>query len=120
MEFFELKIWKKGYELVLEVYRVTGLYPKEERFGLISQTREAANSVIAQIAEAHGRYSFSDRVRVLYQARGEAAEVRSHLRVAFGLKYLADKNFQHLDKEYSGLGAGVNSYIRSLSRYKKS
>lgn len=120
MEFYELNIWKKGYELVLEVYRVTSQYPKEERFGLVAQTREAAISVIAQIAEAHGRYSFSDRVRVLYQARGEAAEVRSHLRVAFGLKYLSTKDFQYLDTEYNGLGVGINSYIASLSRYKKS
>lgn len=120
MEFFDLKIWKKGYELVLEIYKVTGRYPKDERFGLVAQTREAANSVIAQVAEAHGRYSFSDKVRVLYQARGEVAEVRSHLRVASGLKYLSDKDFQYLDAEYRGLGVGINSYIASLSRYKKS
>ena len=119
MEFYELKIWEKGYELLLKVYEVTSKYPPEEKYNLVSQTRSATNSVIAQIAEAQGRYSFADRVRVLYQSRGECVETRSHLRVANGLKFLPDEDFKYLDKEYSGLAKGINSYIKSLSRYKK-
>jgi len=97
MEFYELEIWKKGYELLLKVYEVTSKYPPEEKFNLVSQTRSAANSVIAQIAEAHGRFSFADRVRVLYQSRGECIETRSHLRVANGVKYLSENDFKYLD-----------------------
>lgn len=119
MEFYELNIWKKGLELLLNVYVVTGEYPKEEKYNLISQTRSSANSVIAQIAEAFGRYSFADRIRVLYQARGESEETRSHLRVAMGLEYLEKEKFDYLDNEYRGLGAGINAYIKSLSKRKK-
>lgn len=119
MEFYELNIWKKGNELLLEIYRVTGKYPKEEKYNLISQTRSSVNSVVAQIAEAFGRYSFADKVRVLYQARGEVEETRSHLRVAFGLGYLNKEKFEELDNEYRGLGAGINSYINSLSKHKR-
>ena len=119
MEFYELNIWKKGYELLLEVYQLTATYPKEEKYNLISQSRSSANSIIAQIAEACGRYSFADKIRVLYQSRGESEETRSHLRVAYGLKYINKEMFEHLDSEYRGLGAGINSYIKSLSKYKK-
>lgn len=119
MEYYELKIWKKGYELLLYVYKVTAEYPVEEKYNLTSQTRSAANSIIAQIAEAHGRFSYADKVRVLYQARGECSEVRSHLKVARGLKYLSKKDFEYLDREYLGLGKGINSYISSLSKHKK-
>lgn len=119
MEFYELTIWKKGYELLMRIYKATSTYPREERFGLTSQTRDAANSIIAQIAEAHGRYSFADRIRVLHQARGEAEEVRSHLRVGLGLDYLPRDEFDYLDKEYAGLAMGINAYIKSISRYKR-
>jgi len=61
--FHELAIWKKGLELVLFVYKVTAKYPPEEKYNLTSQTRSSSNSVIAQIAEAHGRYFFADKVR---------------------------------------------------------
>ncbi|MBM4402175.1 MAG: four helix bundle protein [Candidatus Cloacimonetes bacterium] len=54
--FYELEIWKNGLKLLLDVYKITAQYPKEEKYDLTSQTRRAANSVIANIAEAHGRF----------------------------------------------------------------
>jgi hypothetical protein len=41
----ELRVWRKSYELCLEVYRITAEFPKEERYGLISQIRRSVVSV---------------------------------------------------------------------------
>ena len=114
--FDNLNIWKKGYKLLIEIYRITATFPKEEKYGLASQMRDSANSVISNIAEAHGRYYFADKARVLYTSRGECEETRSHLRVALGLKYIDRKVFAYLDKEYEGLSKGISSYIRSLKK----
>ena len=118
--FQDLKIWQKGYELLMRVYEVTSKYPSEEKFGLVSDTRRSANSVIANIAESHGRYFFADKIRVLYIARGETEETRSHLRVALGRKYLSKDEFEFLDKEYEGLGVGINFYIQDLKKQHSS
>lgn len=115
-DFHKLNIWKKGFALLIEIYKITATFPKEEKYGLCSQMRNSSNSVIANIAEAHGRYYFADKARVLYTARGECEETRSHLRVALGLKYIDNKVFNHLDEEYEGLTKGISSYIRSLRR----
>lgn len=112
--FYELKIWQKGYELLMKIYEVTSEFPKEEKYSLTSQLRNSANSVIANIAEAHGRYYYADKVRVLYTSRGEVEETRSHLRVAYGLKYVEKGIFTLLDKEYEGLSKGISTYIRKL------
>jgi len=112
--FRDLNIWKKGYELLMKVYRLTKKYPREEKFGLIEQTRRSANSVIANIAESHGRFYFADKARVLYQARGEVEETRSHLTVAYSQKYITKGEFTKLDKEYEGLFRGISSYVESL------
>lgn len=116
--FFELEIWQKGYELLMEIYKITAKYPAEEKYNLIAQTRNAANSVIANIAESHGRYYFADKIRVLYTARGECEETRSHLKVAEGLRYLNKEIFDRLSNEYEGLSKGISSYISSLNRKK--
>lgn len=117
--FYDLDIWKKSFELTLGVYRITTNYPPVEKYNLVSQTRSAANSVCANIAEAHGRYYYADRVRVLYQARGEVEEVRSHFRVAWKLGYLNEDEFDKLDSEYEGLSKGISAYIKSLSKKKR-
>lgn len=88
--FRDLKIWQKGYELLMKVYEVTSKYPAEEKYGLVADTRRSANSIIANIAESHSRYFFSDQIRVLYIApRGEVEETRSHLSVGLGRNYLS-------------------------------
>jgi four helix bundle protein len=112
--FRDLKIWQKGYELLMKIYEVTAKYPPEEKYGLSADTKRSANSIIANIAESHGRYFFKDKIRVLYVARGEIEEVRSHLNVALGRKYLSKEDFEFLDKEYEGLGVGLNFYIHDL------
>lgn len=98
----------------MRVYRSTRGFPSEEKFGLTDQLRRSANSIIANIAESQGRYFLKDKVRVLYQARGELEETRSHILVAKELKYISQNDAAVLDGEYNGLGIGINSYIRSL------
>jgi four helix bundle protein len=114
--FYDLNIWQKGYALLMEIYKITTVFPKEEMYGLSSQVRNSANSIIANIAEAHGRYYFADKTRVLYTSRGECEETRSHLRVALGLKYIDKKVFGQLDREYEGLSKGISSFIRVLKK----
>ena len=40
--FGDLAVWQKAHQMVLRVYRITGSFPAEERFGLSSQMRRAA------------------------------------------------------------------------------
>jgi four helix bundle protein len=43
--FTELKVWQRSHALALSIYRLTGSFPADERFGLTSQLRRAAVSV---------------------------------------------------------------------------
>jgi four helix bundle protein len=53
----KLDVWKKAIDFVVAIYRVTERFPKEEKFGLISQIRRAAVSIPANIAEGAARRS---------------------------------------------------------------
>ena len=46
----DLDIYKESYKLSLEIYKITAKYPKDEIFGLTSQIRRAAISVVLNIA----------------------------------------------------------------------
>ncbi len=54
-DFRKLKVWHKVHSLTLAVYEATRRFPKEELFGLTSQTRRASVSIGANIAEGWGR-----------------------------------------------------------------
>jgi four helix bundle protein len=114
--FHNLEIWKKAYELVLIIYSCTRDFPASERYILVDQLRRSSNGIVANIAESQGRYSYKDKVRVLYQARGEIFETRSHLKVAEGLKLISSVKFRQIDTEYEGLLVGLNRYIGYLTR----
>jgi len=69
--FEDLSVWRKAHQMVLCVYRVTGSFPAEERFGLTSQMRRAAVSVPANLAEGFKKRGVPDKLNI---TQGEEAE----------------------------------------------
>lgn len=43
--FRDLEIWKLGMEILIDVYKITGKFPKAETYGLTGQMRRAAISI---------------------------------------------------------------------------
>jgi four helix bundle protein len=62
-KFKNLKIWQEGINVVLNVYKITSLFPDEEKFGLISQMRRCSVSIPSNIAEGYGRNSDAEMNR---------------------------------------------------------
>ncbi|MBU2542004.1 four helix bundle protein, partial [Patescibacteria group bacterium] len=117
-KFYQTDIWQEGFELVKEVYKITREYPEDERFALTSQTRRSSNSVLANSAEAHGRFYFKDKIRVMYIVRGEIEETQSHLWVAHSQKYIKQEKWLELEKRYESLKIKVNNQINDWHKQK--
>ena len=84
----ELKVWKKSYELCLEIYRITAKFPKEEKYGLTSQLRRSVVSIPSNIAEGYGRKTTSDYVRLLYISYGSICELETQILLAGDLNLI--------------------------------
>ena len=97
--FTELKVWQCSHALVLELYRITGGFPAEERFALTSQLRRAATSVPTNIAEGSRRQGNPDYARFLNIAQGSLAEVEYLLILSRDLGYIPPTDFDRLVAE---------------------
>lgn len=82
----DLIAWRKGMDLVTEIYRVTRAFPRDEMYGLTSQLRRAAVSVPSNIAEGQARFSRKEFHHFLSQSRGSLAEVETQLAIAQNLQ----------------------------------
>ena len=86
----ELLAWQEAMKLVAAVYRETANFPKDERYGLVVQTRRAAVSIPSNIAEGAGRNSPGELIQFLGIASGSLAELETELELALMLNYLPD------------------------------
>jgi len=90
-DYKELLIWKKGIELVKSVYKITRTFPREERFGLISQMQRAAVSIPVNIAEGFCRQYPKEYKQFLHIALGSCAELETLFIVAKSCDYIQDE-----------------------------
>ena len=110
----DLLVWQKAHSLVLNIYRVTKYFPKEERFGLIQQLRRSAASVATNIAEGFARYSKKEYVQFLYCSRGSLSETEYHLQLSRDLNYLSLETYRRLKELIVEIGKMLNGLINSL------
>jgi four helix bundle protein len=103
----DLRVWEEAHRLTLSVYKATQGFPKEERFGLISQMRRSAASIAANLAEGCGRRSDAEMARYVQIAMGSGAELSYHL-LARDLGFM--KNEEHTE-----LSATLERTMRMLS-----
>lgn len=112
--FKDLLVWQKAIALSAATYKLTSNYPKEEMFGLTTQTRRAVNSISFNIAEGYGRNTTKNYVSFLYNALGSLNETDSAIVLAIALDFIAvddAKAVEELVKEESKM---LNALIKSL------
>ena len=107
----ELIGWKKGIELVTDVYRLTQKFPKQEIYGLTSQIRRAAVSIPSNIAEGQGHMSRGEFKQFLGQARGSVFELESQVLIARNLAYLNMEEGEFLLERIAEVGRVLNGLL---------
>lgn len=111
--FKDLDAWKEGHILVLEVYKITRSFPREELFALISQMRRCAVSITSNIAEGFSRQSYKDKAYFYSTALGSLTELQSQIQIALDIGYVNDDQFKQLEAQSVKVHKILNGLIKS-------
>ncbi|MCC6793053.1 MAG: four helix bundle protein [Thermomicrobiales bacterium] len=117
-DFRKLLVWEKAHRLVLDAYRASASFPREEAFGLTSQLRRSAASIPANIAEGCGRGG-NDLPRFCRIAVGSAAELQYHLLLARDLGMLDESDFGRLNAQANEVERMLSVFIDRLTSERR-
>ena len=115
--FKELIVWQKAHQLVLNLYKATKHFPKEEMYGLTSQLRRSSVSVAANIAEGFKKKGIADKLKYMNTPQGSLSESDYHLLLANDLEYF-DTN--GLLNDVDEVGRLLESYMKGIKRNNNS
>ena len=114
--FEKLDVWQRAVDLAAFIYDVTGKFPSDEKFGIVSQMRRAAVSVSSNIAEGSSRSSRQDFSRFVELAVGSLYELVSQGFIARTQGFLDEQVFQKLyseSEELIRMLSGLRNHLRS-------
>lgn len=112
--FEKLEIWELSVSLTVRIYKITSSFPSEEKFGIISQLRRAANSVSANIAEGASRLNAKDKARFFQMSYSSLMEVLSFLIISEKLSFMSHNELIETRKYIEELSNKLNAYHKKL------
>ena len=108
-------VWQKSHEIVLDIYKVTRDFPKDELFELTSQMKRASSSIPTNIAEGCGRSSDKDFCRFLYISFGSANELEYQILLSIDLNFIDSEKGQKLLAQIEEIKKMLNGLITKLN-----
>lgn len=110
----DLIVWQRAMDVAAATYQLTRTYPREELFALTSQSRRAAASIAANIAEGYGRASKPAYINFLRIAQGSLKELETHLLLAERVGVARAGSTQSVLEQSEEIGRMLRSLIGKL------
>ena len=109
LDYKNLNIWNISLDLVEDVYRLVGSFPKSEMYALTDQLKRAVVFISSNIAEGANRNTNKEFIQFFYIALGSASEVETQLIIAKRLGYCTD-----IDQEIARL-TSIRKMLNALN-----
>ena len=114
--FTDLVVWQEGHRLVIDLYKVTSKFPKEEVYGLVSQMRRCGVSITSNVAEGFGRQHSREKLQFYFHANGSIVELMNQLLIARDVGLLAEVDFDRLYSQSKQTQRVLQGLIRSTRK----
>lgn len=107
--FEKLEVWIEAIQAAVKTYKITELYPKEEKFGLISQMRRCSVSISSNIAEGTARLTKKDKAHFMTIAYSSTLELLNQAIISKELNFISEDNYIQLRNDISSITNKLNS-----------
>ena len=114
-DYKELQVWHKAIDLVVEIYKISKLLPKEEVYGISDQLRRSAVSIPSNIAEGQSRNSVKEFIQFLSIARGSLAELETQLLICIKVNMLSEDNIADAQNITTEVGKMIKGLMNKLN-----
>lgn len=94
--FEKLEVYQLARKFKIDIKLMSRLFPKEERFDLVSQINRASASISANLAEGSGRATNFDQAHFTNISYSTGLETIDHLNTALDMKYINDEKYTEL------------------------
>lgn len=118
MDFKDLAVYKKAFDLSMKIYEISKTFPKEETYALTDQIRRSSRSVCANIAEAYRKRIYPAHfVSKASDADMENAETQVWINFALACNYISENQFKKHMESSSEIGKPINHIIKNPEKY---
>lgn len=116
--FKSLIVYRKAYQLALEVFHLSKKFPPEEKYALTDQIRRASRSICANIGEGYRKRIYPKHFTTkMSDADGECSETVIWLNFAKDCGYLIESEFERLEIGYEEIGRMLGAMIENPEKF---
>jgi len=116
MKVEDLDVFKLAHELTLEIYKITEMFPENERYGLTSQMRRAAMSIGSNLMEGSHRFSKKEYKYFIGISRGSAGELKYQLFLSKDLSYINIDTFEKVNTNIERVSMMLSKMYSALDK----
>ena len=117
--FSNLIVYKKAFDLAMDIFRISKTFPKEEKYGLINQIRNCSRSVCACIGEGYRKRRYQAHfISKTSDADMENSETQVWLDFALACEYIKKDIYYELVSRSEEIGRLLNHMIQNPEKYK--
>jgi four helix bundle protein len=117
--FEKLDVWKDAKDFVVKIYRLTEVYPNDEKFGLVHQIRRASLSLTNNIAEGTSRRTNKEKIRFIEIAFSSLMEVLNCLIISKELNLIEENIFLELRTDVEKISNKLNALANYFKKSTK-
>ncbi|HAH57764.1 MAG: four helix bundle protein [Lentimicrobiaceae bacterium] len=116
----DLEVYKRSFELAMEVFWLTRNFPKEEVYSLTSQINRSSRSISSNIAEGWAKRSYEMVFKQhLIHALGSCSETENWFALALECKYLDKSMCDRINTELDQIGKMLHALHKNWKTHEK-
>ncbi|PIR93997.1 four helix bundle protein [Candidatus Falkowbacteria bacterium CG10_big_fil_rev_8_21_14_0_10_39_11] len=111
---FKEILQEKMDELAHEIYRITKSFPQDERYGLTSQIRRAAMSIVLNYIEGYSRFKPNVQINFYEISYGSLKETKYLIKFCYKEELINESDYPLLQNITEEIGAMLWTELKAL------